>query len=76
MSPATYHVVAERSGDWWAITVAELAGVFSQARHREEVESVAREAIALMLDIGESDVWPIEVELVTPERASPLRPSG
>ena len=75
MSPAGYHVVAERSGDWWAITVAELAGVFSQARHREQVESTAREAIALMLDIGESDVGPIEVELVTPERTSAFGPA-
>ena len=24
MTTATYHVVAERSGDWWAITVAEV----------------------------------------------------
>ena len=76
MSPADYRVVAERSGDWWAITVAELAGVFSQARHREQVESTAREAIALMLDIGESDVGPIEVELAAPERAGGFRTSG
>lgn len=76
MSAASYHVVAERSGDWWAITVAELAGVFSQARHRDQVESTAREAIALMLDIREPDVGRIEVELVTPDRASAFRPSG
>lgn len=76
MKPANYHVVAERSGDWWAITVAELAGVFSQARHHEQVESMAREAIALMLDIGESDVGPIEVDLVVPERAGSSRPAG
>ena len=76
MSPATYHAVAERSGDWWAITVAELVGVFSQARHREQVESTAREAIALMLDIGESDVGAIEVELVGQERITALHPRG
>lgn len=76
MSPANYHVVAERSGDWWAITVAELAGVFSQARHRDQVESTAREAIALMLDIGESDVGPIDVELIPTDRASAFRPTG
>ena len=76
MSPADYHAVGERSGDWWAITVAELAGVFSKARHHEQVESMAREAIALMLDIGESAVGPIEVELVTPVRAGAARPAG
>ena len=76
MSPATYHVVAERSGDWWAITVAELAGVFSQARRREQVESTAREAIALMLDIHESDVGSIEVELVSPKGVTVVHRAG
>ena len=46
----TYTVNAERSGAWWAITVAELPGVFSQARRLDQIESMARDAIALWLD--------------------------
>lgn len=42
-----FKVLAERSGGWWAITVGELPGVFSQARRRDEIEAMARDAIAL-----------------------------
>lgn len=48
----TYTAQCVRSGDWWAITVPELKGVFSQARRLDQVESTAREAIALMLDVA------------------------
>ena len=47
----TYRVVAERSGKWWAAHVPDLPGVHTQARRLEQVESEAREAIALMLDV-------------------------
>jgi predicted RNase H-like HicB family nuclease len=46
-----YTVSAERHGDWWAITVDELRGVFSQARHLTQVESMARDAISLFLEV-------------------------
>jgi predicted RNase H-like HicB family nuclease/predicted XRE-type DNA-binding protein len=46
-----YTARARRSGAWWAIDVAELPGVFSQARRLDRVESMARDAIALFLDI-------------------------
>jgi len=46
-----YTVRARRSGAWWAIDVPELPGVFSQARRLDRVESMARDAIALFLDI-------------------------
>ena len=46
-----YTAVAERDGAWWAITVPEVDGVFSQARRLDRVESMAREAISLMLEI-------------------------
>jgi hypothetical protein len=40
-----------RDRDWWAITVDELPGVFSQARRLDQVEVMARDAISLLLDI-------------------------
>jgi len=46
-----YTAVARRSGRWWAIAVPELDGVFSQARRLDSVERIARDAIALMLDV-------------------------
>lgn len=48
----TYVAVARRSGRWWAIDVPEVAGVFSQARRLADVAPMAREAIALMLDVS------------------------
>ena len=71
MSPdaaiAGYRVEAVRSGDWWAITVPDLRGVFSQAKRLDRVEATAREAIAMMLDIDESDVGPIDVQVQPPD---------
>jgi predicted RNase H-like HicB family nuclease len=52
MTP-TYRVTAVRSGRWWAIEVPELRGVHSQARRLDQVEAMAREVIALMLDVPE-----------------------
>lgn len=49
----TYGVLAIRSGRWWAIEVPELRGVHSQARRLDQVESMAREVIALMLEVSE-----------------------
>lgn len=46
-----YTAVAERDDPWWAITVVELPGVFSQVRRLDRVESMARDAIAMLLDV-------------------------
>ena len=46
-----YTARARRSGSWWAIDVPELSGVYSQARRLDRVESMARDAIALFLDV-------------------------
>ena len=46
-----YTAMARRSGRWWAINVPELDGVFSQARRLDGIELMARDAIALMLDV-------------------------
>ncbi len=56
-----YHVTATRVGRWWAIEVPELPGVHSQSRRLDQVESIAREAIALFLAVGE-DAFDVTVE--------------
>lgn len=68
----SYRVGAVRSGNWWAITVPELSGVFSQARRLDQVEATAREAIAMMLDIDESAVGTIEVDVTPPAAVADL----
>lgn len=68
----TYTAVAERSGDWWAISVPEVRGVFTQAKRLEQVESTAREAIALLLDAPEDEVG-VEVEVRLPRDLSERR---
>lgn len=59
----TYTALAERGGGWWAVTVPELRGVFTQARRLANVEPMARDAIALFLDI-EMDAFDIDVREV------------
>jgi predicted RNase H-like HicB family nuclease len=53
---STYTARARRSGDWWAIDVPELPGVFSQARRLDLVEGMARDAIATMLGVPSESV--------------------
>ncbi len=65
----TYTVLAEPSGSWWAITIAELRGVFTQARRLENVEHMARDAIALLLDVP-ADSFDIDIrQVLDPEVA-------
>ncbi len=58
-----HRVEVVQSGEWWAIAVPSLRGVFSQARQLDEVPVAAREAIALMLDVDPADVGPIDVHV-------------
>lgn len=48
---ALYTAHVTRGGSWWAIEIAELDGVYTQARRLDQVESVARDAIAATLDV-------------------------
>ena len=63
MATSGRRVEVEQSGEWWAITVPSPRGVFSQARHLDEVPAAACEAIAMTLDVERSDVGPIEVRV-------------
>lgn len=60
-----YKVNARRSGDWWALEVPDLPGVFSQTKRLDKAPDAAREAIAVMLDIAPSDVQ-VSVQPVLP----------
>ena len=68
----SHRVQVVRSGNWWAITVPELDGVFSQARRLDQVEARAREAIALFLDVEEDEVGELDVVVVPPDTVAAL----
>ncbi|MGD0247875.1 MAG: type II toxin-antitoxin system HicB family antitoxin [Candidatus Limnocylindrales bacterium] len=56
-----YTATAVRSGRWWAIEVPDVSGVYSQARRLNQVETMAREAIALILNVPEGS-FDVKVE--------------
>jgi predicted RNase H-like HicB family nuclease len=64
----TYTAVCRRSGGWWAISVPEIKGLHTQVRRLDQAADMARDAIALMLDVDPSE---IEVE-VRPEIPEPV----
>jgi hypothetical protein len=51
----SYEVVVTREGRWWMIGIPELDGL-TQARRLDEVEKMAREYIAVTLDVPLSQV--------------------
>lgn len=61
----TFDVTVTRDGKWWMVEIPELDG-FTQARRLDEVEQMAREYIAVTLDVPLSkvdvDVKHVEVE--------------
>ena len=61
-----------RSGAWWAISVPEIKGVFSQARRLDQVEGMAREAIALMLNVDPHS-FEVEVQPELPQEVTRAR---
>jgi predicted RNase H-like HicB family nuclease len=63
----TYTALAERDGTWWSIRVAELRGVFSQARRLDRVEYMARDAIALLLAVPADSFDVIVREVLDPD---------
>ena len=65
----TYTAVCRRAGDWWAISVPEIKGVHTQARRLDQVEAMARDAIALFLDVT-PDTLAIEVRPEVPAEAA------
>lgn len=53
MKRKTYTAQCRRVGDWWAINVLDVPRVHTQARRLDQVETMARDAIALLLDVPE-----------------------
>ncbi|MCC3655135.1 type II toxin-antitoxin system HicB family antitoxin [Streptomyces sp. S07_1.15] len=64
----TYRVTARRAGDWWALEVPSLPGVFSQTKRLDKAEGAAREAISVMLGAEPGDIE-VSIETELPEEA-------
>jgi predicted RNase H-like HicB family nuclease len=55
-----------RTGDWWAIEVPEVPGVFTQVKRLDQVEEMVQDAVALMTDT-EPEAVVVHVSPVLPD---------
>ena len=62
-----YTALCVRSGDWWAVTVPEVPGVFTQARRLDQVEKMARDAIALLTGVPDDSFDIVISPQLTPD---------
>jgi predicted RNase H-like HicB family nuclease len=65
----TYITSCRRSGSWWSVSVPEIKELHSQARRLDQVEDMARDAIALMLDVP-AESFAVEVRPELPPAAA------
>lgn len=63
MIKTTYRATVEKSGMYWAISVPEISGLYSQALSRDTVEEMTREAIAFWFEADPQD-FDIEFEFI------------
>ena len=57
----TYRVETFQEGEWWVARVVGLDANYTQARTFDEVREMARDLVALALDIDEAEVGEILV---------------
>lgn len=55
-----YNALCTREGNWWAIDVPGVPGVHTQAKRLDQAEAMARDAVALMLEVP-PDSFDVEV---------------
>lgn len=61
----TYRVEVRRGERWWVLSVPQISAAHSQARHLREVEQVARDLIAILLDAS-ADSFEVDVHIELP----------
>jgi len=73
----TLAAVAERDGRTWLVSIPEL-GTAVRASTVSEVDTVARAAAALLLDLPESEIEVVSTVRVTPQAGprEPVSPNG
>jgi len=61
--------LSRRSGDWWAVEVPEIDGLFTQARRLDQVPAMVTDAASLLTSRPEEDFTVTVVpQLPTPEQ--------
>jgi len=63
MIKTTYRALVQKSGAYWAISVPEISGLYSQALSRDTVEEMTREAIAFWFE-ADPQSFDIEYEFI------------
>lgn len=63
MIKTTYRALIQKSGMYWAISVPEISGLYSQALSRDTVEEMTREAIAFWFET-DPQCFDIEYEFI------------
>jgi DNA-directed RNA polymerase specialized sigma subunit len=48
--------ICERAGSWWAVTIPEVEGAFTQARRLDQVPAMAADAVALLANVDATNV--------------------
>lgn len=61
----TYRVEVEHGERWWIVSIPDVPGAHTQVRHLREAEAMAREVVALMLEVPE-DSFLLDVESKIP----------
>lgn len=57
--PMNVTATAERSGNWWAVEVPEIPGLFTQARRLDQIDGMVRDAAHMLgREIGTVTVEP------------------
>jgi hypothetical protein len=72
---STYRVTASRDEDWWGLVVGGpglKCDYHPQVKRLDHAETMARDLIALVLEIDESEVGDIEITLADAEPAEEL----
>ncbi|WP_144743349.1 sigma factor-like helix-turn-helix DNA-binding protein [Enorma burkinafasonensis] len=60
MSAQNVHAKVTRNMGWWAISVDEIPGLFSQARRLDQVDAMVRDAAAMLgFEVANVEIVPI-----------------
>src|SRR5487761_1305582 len=68
METTTFTALCERAGRWWTIMIPQLQGLTAQARSLDQVEVMARQAVARHLGVPPETV----VIEVVPDAPQPV----
>ena len=67
MTRKSFTAHCTRTGGWWAISVPDADGLWTQSKRLDQVEEMARDAIGAVMDLDDDQIEvQLEVELEDP----------